>query len=459
MNIYFNVEISVRELDSKLLLGTLAASRGHQVIISDMSGIDRALRKKLIAPGIFHTKCITPIDEKINFHQAMINNGFLITSIDEEAGLDMYGYEEFSKTRYSEQTMRQASAVFCWGDEDVEVLKKVYPNHASKIYKTCSPRVDLWKSDFLEYWKSPKGTPKKPFLLVPSNMGMSNYNKPFYEFIKFSSSAGYYKRDPKLFKNHFGCASEDYLKTHSFIEAIRHLSNNNDYDIVLRPHPIEDIEAWKVYLKDIPNVHVIREGSITPWVNNSFAVMHNGCTTGFEAIVSRKPLITYVPFDLKFSPTLTNGLGHRVKTLNELSNIVDKFFKDSQSGKESELVKTLPNLILKKVFLDQDELAAKKIIKIWESLDNGNLSGLSNWKMLRRFLNILELKDTVGYSLRKITKKKFTRYREDNKFSPLDKKDIFCKVKKLVNLLKINRKLDCHLLSKRTILIKPNELI
>ena len=143
MNIYFNVEISVRELDSKLLLGTLAASRGHQVIISDMSGIDRALRKKLIAPGIFHTKCITPIDEKINFHQAMINNGFLITSIDEEAGLDMYGYEEFSKTRYSEQTMRQASAVFCWGDEDVEVLKKVYPNHASKIYKTCSPRVDL----------------------------------------------------------------------------------------------------------------------------------------------------------------------------------------------------------------------------------------------------------------------------------------------------------------------------
>ena len=32
MNIYIHVEISVRELDSKLLLATLAASKGHQVI-------------------------------------------------------------------------------------------------------------------------------------------------------------------------------------------------------------------------------------------------------------------------------------------------------------------------------------------------------------------------------------------------------------------------------------------
>lgn len=459
MNIYFNVEISIRELDSKLLLGTLAASRGHQVIISDMSGIDRALRKKLIAPGIFHTKCITPIEEKINFHQKMINNGFLITSIDEEAGLQMYGYEQFSKTRYSEQTMEQSSAVFGWGDEDVEVLKKVYPNHATKIHKTCSPRVDLWKSDFSEYWKSPKGTPKKPFLLVSSNAGMSNNNKRFYELIEFNNSAGYYKRDPKLFKNHFGLASEDYLKTHSFIEAIQYLSNNNDYDIVLRPHPREDIEAWKVYLKDIPNVHVIREGSITPWVNNSFAVMHNGCTTGIEAIVSRKPLIAYVPFDLKFSATLTNELGNRAKTLEELSSTVDKFFKDLQFGKKSDLLKKLPNLVSKKVFLDEDELAAKKIIKVWESLDNGNLSGSINWKMLQRFLKILELKDRIGYSLRKLTSKKFTQYREDKKFYPLDKKDIFGRVKRLVNLLKIKRKLECQLLSKRTILIKPNDLI
>ena len=76
MNIYLHVEISVRELDSKLLLAVIAAARGHQVIISDNSGIDRGFRSKLFAPGIFHTKCITPLDKKVNFHQALIQNGY-----------------------------------------------------------------------------------------------------------------------------------------------------------------------------------------------------------------------------------------------------------------------------------------------------------------------------------------------------------------------------------------------
>ena len=41
----------------------MAAARGHQVIVSDNSGIDRGFRSKLFAPGIFHTKCITPFDK------------------------------------------------------------------------------------------------------------------------------------------------------------------------------------------------------------------------------------------------------------------------------------------------------------------------------------------------------------------------------------------------------------
>ena len=156
MNIYINIEISDRELDSKLLLAVMAAARGHQVIVSDNSGIDRGFRSKLFAPGIFHTKCITPFDKKVNFHQTLVQNGFLITSIDEEAGLDMVGYEEFSKTRYSEQTIEQSSAVFTWGEDDTGFLEKFYPKHKSKLHKTGSPRIDLLNSSFLKYWKVPE---------------------------------------------------------------------------------------------------------------------------------------------------------------------------------------------------------------------------------------------------------------------------------------------------------------
>ena len=37
MNIYIDVEISSRELDAKLLLAIIAASRGHDVLVSHLT--------------------------------------------------------------------------------------------------------------------------------------------------------------------------------------------------------------------------------------------------------------------------------------------------------------------------------------------------------------------------------------------------------------------------------------
>ena len=182
------------------------------------------------------------------------DKGFKITSIDEEAGLDINNYEEFSKTRYSDQMIGQASAVFGWGSEDVETLQKVYMKHSSKIHKTGSPRVDLWKSLFSDYWGIPKSAPEKPFLLVSSNMSPSNGILSIHERVKLRINSGYYKRRPTLLKDEFNRTAESSKKTYAFIEAIQYLANNNKgYDIVLRPHPTENIETWKVYLEGTPN--------------------------------------------------------------------------------------------------------------------------------------------------------------------------------------------------------------
>ena len=121
--------------------------------------------------------------------------------------------------------------------------------------------------------------------------------------------------------------------TLAFIEAIRYLASlKNDFDIVLRPHPVENVEAWKVYLDGIPNVHVIREGPITAWVNNAFAIMHNGCTTAYEATISGKPVITYLPIDQEYERKIPNELGERVKSLEDLAEVVNRLFCASQTG-------------------------------------------------------------------------------------------------------------------------------
>jgi surface carbohydrate biosynthesis protein len=403
MNIYINVEISDRELDSKLLLAVIAAARGHQVIVSDNSGIDRGFRSKLFAPGIFHTKCITPLDKKVNFHKTLVQNGYLITSIDEEAGLDMVGYENFVKTRYSELTIDQSSAVFAWGEDDMKSLEKFYPKHKSKIHKTGSPRIDLLNSGFLEYWKVSKKIPKRPYLLVSSNMGRANYIKPFFQLIRENRNIGYYKRDEKMFKQDFYWAAEDHHKTHSFIVAIKYLAEkNNGFDIVFRPHPVEDINAWKLYLEGIPNVHVIREGSITPWILNSFALLHSGCTTAMEATVAKKPVVTYVPFKMNYTSTFPNNFGHHVESLEQLSIIINDIFHGREPKDQNDLTNSFSKFFSRKIYLDKNQLAAEKIVKLWESLDNNKLSKSSSWRIYKCLLKVYQIKHVIGQSLRKL---------------------------------------------------------
>lgn len=211
MNIYLHVEVAVRELDSKLLLAILAAANGHEIVISSMGEIIKGLKKGILTPGIFHTKSLTPSKSKIDRHQEIINNKSIITCIDEEHGLFIEGYDQFAIDRYSNKSIGQTSAIFGWGSEDTETLKNFYPENSQKIYKTGSPRADLWKSMFNDYWINPKGMPEKPFLLVSSNMICTEF-LPFHQNIKLLRELGAFNRDPKLFKRRFYAVSEDFKK-------------------------------------------------------------------------------------------------------------------------------------------------------------------------------------------------------------------------------------------------------
>ena len=126
MNIYLHTEIVSRELDSKLLLAVLAASKGHEVVVAGFGEIINGIKTGILKPGIFHTKSLTPGKIKIDRHQKLIDLGFGVTSIDEEGGFLLNDQNSFVKRRFSEKTINQASAVFGWG-RDAEILKNNYP--------------------------------------------------------------------------------------------------------------------------------------------------------------------------------------------------------------------------------------------------------------------------------------------------------------------------------------------
>ena len=295
--------------------------------------------------------------------------------------------------------------------------------------------------------------PKKPFLLVSSNMNCNNMLE-FHENINLHRNAGYFKRDPDLFKNLFYKRAEDYRKLYSFIDAIKFLANNNDkFDIVLRPHPTENIKAWEIFLENVPNVHVIRQDSITAWVKNSFAVMHNGCTTAIEATISGKPVITYSPFKMEYAHELSNKLGHKVESKEELLIKANEIFysknNENQKNKKVEFFDPISN----KLFIDKNEIAAKKILKVWESFDDTIYSQPINWRKFYWF-KIKNFKRYIRNVAINLFPNKIKANKENYKFPPLDSKDINSRVNRLQKILGIKETIHCKLLSERTILIK-----
>ena len=112
--------------------------------------------------------------------------------------------------------------------------------------------------------------------------------------------------------------------------------------------------------------------------------------------------------------------------------------------------------MLDKIHFDKEELAAEKIIKVWESLDNKNLSSSVNWIKFEYFLKLKEIRGVFFNWIKKVVLSRFNSPTINHKFPDLDKKDIYDRVKRFKSILGINKKIECKLLSKKTILIKSD---
>ena len=95
--LFIEVEVFVREFNSRFLIGLEAASRGYQVVIGHRNQIYHLALKNKLPKGIIHKKDINTSPEEIKIMKQIINRGFKFTAQDEEAGILHDFYEDFSK--------------------------------------------------------------------------------------------------------------------------------------------------------------------------------------------------------------------------------------------------------------------------------------------------------------------------------------------------------------------------
>ena len=76
--------------------------------------------------------------------------------------------------------------------------------------------------------------------------------------------------------------------------------------------------------------------------------------------------------------------------------------------------------------------------------------------MFKAILKLSNLRRLGGKIKKKLFPSRFGAFKENYKFPLLEKKDIYNRVKKLTNALEINEKINCDLISNRTILIRKS---
>lgn len=411
MNIYIPIEVKVREIEGRTLLALAAAERGHTVILGGKEDTLVLARKGYLPPGILHDKSLTPGDKKIDYLIKLLKNGHLVTSQDEESGLMDESYKYFASIRFSDVTISKASRIFAWGEHDFEALKDVSHSYSDRISCTGSPRVDFWREDFAKYYQhngfNLRGTENvRPLILVASNFGSSLNENRIWNRIARSREAGYYERDPERESYEYENEAYQLRLIREFIFMIRELvTEYPDIDVLLRPHPVESVDAWVKLMGDYPRVTIHRNGTISGWIRSASLLIHNGCTSALEAAACGIPRIAYRPLPSELEREIPNQLSYHAFTMAELKNYINDILANRLPSDYKKVEQLRKEIVDTRFSNLTGKLAADRMVDEWEIIGESIQSEQISPEAL------LRLKPKKSGPIKQILKKSYLQVR------------------------------------------------
>lgn len=327
--LYIPIEAKSREYKAKLFLSILALKKGYNVMLGQQSFRIHVLITSLLPVGIYLDKSIWDV-QTIKF-KILKKRGHYICATDEE-GL-FYRNPESYLRRISLNSLKALDLFFAWGNEQANIISKKYPQIKNKIKVVGNPRIDILRREYINIYKKENDYIKKKygkFILVNSNFPdvTTNTLKGKISEIEFLTN-NVEEKEKEFWKNFFKYKSELF---NLFLKAIKELAKSTSLRIVIRPHPAENPDLWIKEFKGFENVAIVYKYSANPWIIESEIVIHNGCTTGIEAFLMKKPVIAYRPIkSALYDQNLPNLVSKEINDEDELLNLVRLISENNDS--------------------------------------------------------------------------------------------------------------------------------
>ena len=317
------VEIQNRELEAKLNLAFKAVERDFRVIIGDQKIITRNIHK--IKRGFYLDKSVALTKKK--FFSLLKCLGFKVYALCEE-GLVYRNKEKYLTERVSLESLLLVENFFCWGvQQRDDILTK--SDASKKLVVAGNPRFDLLKPHFTQLWEKKArnfATKYNDYVLINTNFSRFNKIDHMPDVVEILSRRGTINLKNKQDIDYY-VGLVNHLETlfHEFIQLIDFLANElKSYNIVIRPHPSENIKPYTFLAKKYENVFIEDKGNIVPLIMASGTVIHNSCTTGLESAILGKNVLSYMPTqNEKYDSYLPNAVSTKFASKHQSIGLIN----------------------------------------------------------------------------------------------------------------------------------------
>lgn len=297
-NILLPIETIVRELDFRLILAGYLANKHRRIFIGRSPTTYRLAHQMrggvYVGKHIFHGKPGEPV------YRDAKKNDFVVLHHSEEGAVftgreDAWDFE--LRRQLDPNEVAPEDFICTWGDYQREFYKRGNPPCAENIVTVGHPRFDLCKPKYAALYDDEVQRIRakyKDFVLVNSNFAI--VSNPVGTHRSFSKPEGYDAADDVNRERFVSFWARVSRTLASYMALVHKLSiRRKDINFVFRPHPSDDMGFYEGVFNSVPNIHVVREGTVAPWIIASRAVVHDGCTTGLEGHLFDRPVVNYRP--------------------------------------------------------------------------------------------------------------------------------------------------------------------
>lgn len=431
--IFIHYETKVREFDGKLLLISHLLKQFDKVYFGSFAGIQReALCHN---NGIIIFKSISKV--KIPFYDELKRRGFILILLHAEGGFYYKEDKDILKSLYNSELLEYIDLNFLFGETiKKNILELCGEKFDNKTIVSGEPRFDLLKPKYRGFFEKIVSSIKKQhgdFILINTDFPLVNSyvgNNKLFEYLLSEPTYSEGFRQGIIKK-----AKILSIVISSFLDAIKYISGNYpNLDFIIRPHPSESEQFYTDQFKGIHNVYVSKKHNVASWILASRGVIHYDCTTGMEAALAGKPVISFLPEkDDDLLVWLPVELSKKVFTKEELSFEITNIINGSFENEISASAMNAWEGVVHNVKHESSEIILKTL---QEKIGENNNTEVS-FRSSKVNLFLKRLRHNVSFIKRKLLVKESDDHSR-HKFGCLNKREVASKIKYINNISNSN---------------------